>query len=730
DYVALKKQAATTSTLDPTENKSHAVASQVMREVIIPEIEKEVNQGQNFAPLRQMFYAMILASWYKLAFKDALLNQVYSDRGKTGGALADDPASQDKIYAQYVQSYKRGVFNYIKEDIDVRSREVMPREYFSGGEKIRLRLGENLTIAHAPSRHDAPLKEGDSAMISVHVGKIDASMTPVFQQADVELQIKQNYAPEKRYSYPSAVIKARDVDGLEDRLKSLWEALREIAKEESDTVDVPDLGELHFTIASKHTAIGASEDDVSVLKTSLTPEALAVHIQEAETALTSAGATAFNSNEALRGALSRTSAGVVYWTMDKDSPFVSWINGLRQGFAGGPWSIYNAGTKEFRNISMSLLRIKKEVSAEKLKAIDDRVAVVIERFSNQGNLELPGPYAVSVVEAGQGNYVNWKTVKVKRISLQSGVGILTGRVLVRSKVEAQISKMYEGGYSDPSILVKLDGSIVDGVRSLYNALRAAVSDDVLDMPEINRLHWSIVSTMKGIKENDHDQYGLPKSMVDASYIQNMLNEAKEKMLNVPLFKGALKGKLLLSDNGVILWVIQSADYVRWMKDQARHVFGQEWYRPDIVHVSLGRIRKSGLSDSELKNIEDKLNEVFQRYAISDGLFEPQGELDVHSIAVGQYDRTGWRLVQEQSFPLSSTDKAMTPGGIDLNARNMGLDVDKDGKGVDMKFDPAMIAEFQQGNFTGVEGIILRIVPLQSPLPILGLDANVAGVVSP
>ena len=73
---------------------------------------------------------------------------------------------------------------------------------------------------------------------------------------------------------------------------------------------------------------------------------------------------------------------------------------------------------------------------------------------------------------------------------------------------------------------------------------------------------------------------------------------------------------------------------------------------------------------------------------------------------------------------AGADKAMnTPGGVDFNAKNMGLNVDKEGKGIAMKFDPAMVAEFQKGNFTGVEGIILRIVPIQSPLPFLGLEPS-------
>lgn len=108
------------------------LAKSVIREVIVPEIEKEVNQGRHFAELRQMFQAMILAAWYKEALKDALLNQVYSDRGKTGGVLARDPQSAQKIYERYLQSFRQGVFDYIREEYDPQGVPV-PRKYFSGG---------------------------------------------------------------------------------------------------------------------------------------------------------------------------------------------------------------------------------------------------------------------------------------------------------------------------------------------------------------------------------------------------------------------------------------------------------------------------------------------------------------------------------------------------------------------------------------------------------------------
>ncbi|MBF0594672.1 MAG: hypothetical protein HQL22_06865, partial [Candidatus Omnitrophica bacterium] len=116
-----------------TPNDPAVLVKQATREIIIPEIEKEVNQGQNFAPLRQMFYAMILATWYKAALKDALLNQVYTDKGKIDGVLSNDLMVKEKIYAQYLEAFKKGVFNYIKEDVDVLTQEAIPRKYFSGG---------------------------------------------------------------------------------------------------------------------------------------------------------------------------------------------------------------------------------------------------------------------------------------------------------------------------------------------------------------------------------------------------------------------------------------------------------------------------------------------------------------------------------------------------------------------------------------------------------------------
>ncbi len=145
---------------------NHDLSQQIIREVILPELEKEVNSGKNFANLRQIFNSIILSSWYKKNLKQALLNQAYADKSKINGIKSNDQRlnPQDagltptNIYEQYLKAYKKGVFNYIKEDIDASKGQMIPRKYFSGG----FREGE----AAAPAMTTNPQRL-DFAMRSV-----------------------------------------------------------------------------------------------------------------------------------------------------------------------------------------------------------------------------------------------------------------------------------------------------------------------------------------------------------------------------------------------------------------------------------------------------------------------------------------------------------------------------------------------------------------------------------
>jgi len=115
----------------PLANQS-AGASQVVREIILPQLEKEVNEGKNFANLRQIYSGMILAAWYKKALMESLLGKVYANKAKVKG-VDQNPLNNKEIYKQYLKAFKKGVFNYIKEDVDKYTKEAIPRKYFAGG---------------------------------------------------------------------------------------------------------------------------------------------------------------------------------------------------------------------------------------------------------------------------------------------------------------------------------------------------------------------------------------------------------------------------------------------------------------------------------------------------------------------------------------------------------------------------------------------------------------------
>ncbi|MDP8213229.1 MAG: hypothetical protein P9X22_08095 [Candidatus Zapsychrus exili] len=114
---------------------------QIIKEIIIPEIENQVNVGKSFAKLRQIYNSMILATWYKQKLKESikvygrksLLGEIYVDKNKIKGIDIEDKDIAKKIYNQYLESFRRGAYNYISEEYDSETKEVVPRKYFSGG---------------------------------------------------------------------------------------------------------------------------------------------------------------------------------------------------------------------------------------------------------------------------------------------------------------------------------------------------------------------------------------------------------------------------------------------------------------------------------------------------------------------------------------------------------------------------------------------------------------------
>ncbi len=134
DYAAMaSSKVSALKARHPASAQVARMSSQVMREVVLSELEREVNEGRNFASLRQVHDALILAVWYKQALKGSLLSKGYVDRKKTGGIEIGDRRIKEKVYAQYLEAFQKGAFNFIKEDVEQNTGDIIPRKYFFGG---------------------------------------------------------------------------------------------------------------------------------------------------------------------------------------------------------------------------------------------------------------------------------------------------------------------------------------------------------------------------------------------------------------------------------------------------------------------------------------------------------------------------------------------------------------------------------------------------------------------
>jgi len=107
DYLAMKAGIENVGDVDlrllQVDKNKNNIELDLLRELIIPIIEKEVNEGKNFAALRQMFNSMILATWYKQLLKSVSeshmspLHTYYVDQKKVNGVEIKDKNIVQKI---------------------------------------------------------------------------------------------------------------------------------------------------------------------------------------------------------------------------------------------------------------------------------------------------------------------------------------------------------------------------------------------------------------------------------------------------------------------------------------------------------------------------------------------------------------------------------------------------------------------------------------------------------
>ncbi|MBP9853541.1 MAG: acyl-CoA dehydrogenase family protein [Candidatus Omnitrophica bacterium] len=267
-------------------------AKEIIKEVILPEIKKEVNTGETFANLRQIYNSMILASWYKDNLKKSLLGQVYVDQNKIRGIDVEDKNVKLKIYDQYMKAFKKGVYNYIREDYDSASKKMVPRRYFSGGETFT-----NLKITRqdiddsgmlSASQKDAMNPGNTDVIVTVALADFGSNVdTTTLKQAAKELNEDQSMVGEnpenkkgitggfltdgnlvvydnpKIVLYPENVKDHPDVDTMYQMFESILGQNSEIVQSVGERIDTK---EIHVEEPYEVTVNGKNESRESLIK--------------------------------------------------------------------------------------------------------------------------------------------------------------------------------------------------------------------------------------------------------------------------------------------------------------------------------------------------------------------------------------------------------------------------------------------------------------------------------
>lgn len=188
DYMSLKAHEGITALPDGP----HQMASRVVKEIVLPELEKEINEGKNFAKVRQVLSAMILATWFKRSLKETLIGKIYMDKSRIKG-FDNDPAENEQIYQRYLAALKKGVFNFIKEEEDPETQESLPRKYFSGGFKHTLDEVEKIVFVGSSTITEKVRNGSIQVAVSLATAALTAALlAPGTSQAQTEEAPSQN----------------------------------------------------------------------------------------------------------------------------------------------------------------------------------------------------------------------------------------------------------------------------------------------------------------------------------------------------------------------------------------------------------------------------------------------------------------------------------------------------------------------------------------------------------
>jgi|GEM_PF-4742257 len=140
DYL---KNSATYGFDDPRLKELNEYSSELIRQLIIPPLTKKVNSARTYANLRQVYYSLVLAQWFKQNFKGSQSGYASGINKKDLSGLTSRSAwSKETYFKAYQKSFAEGEYN--TQETVSGLKGVTIRRYFSGGITPMLPEGMNV----------------------------------------------------------------------------------------------------------------------------------------------------------------------------------------------------------------------------------------------------------------------------------------------------------------------------------------------------------------------------------------------------------------------------------------------------------------------------------------------------------------------------------------------------------------------------------------------------------
>jgi|GEM_PF-1895056 len=165
---------------DPRLKELNEYAGGLIRELILPALTKRVNSARGYASLRQAYYSLILAQWYKKHFRGTQAEYAGRIDSQDLTGLNSGTWSKEEYFNAYRASFSGGEYN-VNENIAT-SNGTTVRRYASGGAVLGLNQATIINVAPGSRLMNQALPAGTQLLDGGTLTPRDGDDTPAIDE--------------------------------------------------------------------------------------------------------------------------------------------------------------------------------------------------------------------------------------------------------------------------------------------------------------------------------------------------------------------------------------------------------------------------------------------------------------------------------------------------------------------------------------------------------------------